>query len=38
MDGSTSIFLMSCKEFEGVHGTSAWNNILKKIRKKLNER
>jgi RimJ/RimL family protein N-acetyltransferase len=31
-------FLMSCKEFAGLHGTSAWNNILKKIRKKLNDR
>ncbi|MDH5447744.1 MAG: GNAT family N-acetyltransferase [Candidatus Bathyarchaeota archaeon] len=29
-------FLMSCKEFESKHGTSAWNSILKKIRKKLN--
>jgi len=31
-------FLMSCKEFESMHGTSVWNNILKKIRKKLNAR
>jgi RimJ/RimL family protein N-acetyltransferase len=30
-------FLMSCKEFESMHGTSAWNSILKKIRKKLND-
>jgi len=30
-------FLMSCKEFESIHGTSAWNSILKKIRKKLND-
>jgi RimJ/RimL family protein N-acetyltransferase len=31
-------FLMSCKEFESMHGTSAWNSILEKIRKKLNDR
>jgi RimJ/RimL family protein N-acetyltransferase len=31
-------FLMSCKEFENMHGTAAWNSILKKIRKKLNKR
>ena len=31
-------FLMSCKEFESMHGTSAWNSILNKIRKKLNDR
>jgi len=30
-------FLKSCKEFENVHGTFAWNRILEKIRKKLNE-
>ena len=30
-------FLMSCKEFENMHGTSAWNRILEKIRKKLND-
>lgn len=30
-------FLMTCKEFETIHGTSAWNRILKKIRKKLND-
>jgi RimJ/RimL family protein N-acetyltransferase len=29
--------LMSCKEFESMHGTSAWNSILKKIRRKLND-
>ena len=28
-------FLVSCKEFESMHGTSAWNSILEKIRKKL---
>jgi RimJ/RimL family protein N-acetyltransferase len=27
-------FLMSCKEFESIHGTSAWNRILQKIREK----
>jgi RimJ/RimL family protein N-acetyltransferase len=27
-------FLMSCKEFESMHGTSAWNSILEKLRKK----
>jgi RimJ/RimL family protein N-acetyltransferase len=31
-------FLMSCKEFERMHETAAWNSILEKIRKKLNER
>jgi RimJ/RimL family protein N-acetyltransferase len=31
-------FLMSRKEFESMHRTSAWNSILKKIRKKLNDR
>ena len=31
-------FLMSCKEFESMHGTSAWNSILNKIRRKLNDR
>jgi len=29
-------FLMSCEEFESMHGASAWNSIVKKIRKKLN--
>jgi tetratricopeptide (TPR) repeat protein len=28
-------FLMNCKEFVTVHGTSAWKSILKKIRGKL---
>ena len=28
-------FLMCCKEFESVYGTSAWNSILEKIQKKL---
>ena len=31
-------YLMSCKEFESIYGTSAWNSILKKIRKELNDR
>ena len=31
-------FLMSCKEFESMHGTPAWNRILEEIRKKLNDR
>jgi RimJ/RimL family protein N-acetyltransferase len=31
-------FLMSCKEFESMHRTSAWNSILEKIQKKLNDR
>ena len=31
-------FLMSCREFESMHGTSVWNSILKKIWKKLNDR
>lgn len=31
-------FLMSCKEFEGMHGTPVWNIILEKIRKKLGDR
>jgi GNAT superfamily N-acetyltransferase len=31
-------FLMSCKEFESMHGTPAWNSVLEKIRKKLNDR
>ncbi len=31
-------FLMSCKEFESMHGTSSWDSILNKIRKKLNDR
>ncbi len=31
-------FLKSCKEFESVHRTSAWNRILEKIQKTLNER
>lgn len=31
-------FLMSCKEFESMHGTSAWNSILDKIQKKLDNR
>ncbi len=30
-------YLMSCKEFDSMHGTSSWNNIISKIRKKLNE-
>ena len=30
-------FLMRCREFERMHGTSAWNRILKKLRKKLND-
>jgi len=29
-------FLKSCKEFDSLHGTPAWNNILRKIQKKLN--
>jgi hypothetical protein len=28
-------FLQSRKEFEKMHGTPAWNNILQKIQKKL---
>jgi len=31
-------FLMSCKEFKSMHGTSAWNSILEKIHEKLNDR
>jgi len=31
-------FLMTCKEFESVHKTSAWNRILDKIKKKLDIR
>jgi RimJ/RimL family protein N-acetyltransferase len=31
-------FLMSCKEFESMQGTPAWNTILRKIRKKLDDR
>ena len=31
-------FLMSCKEFESLHGTIAWNSILKRMRKKMNAR
>lgn len=27
-------FLKSCKEFESMHGTSAWNRILERIQKK----
>jgi RimJ/RimL family protein N-acetyltransferase len=31
-------FLKSCKEFESMHGTDAWNSILEEIRKKLDDR
>ncbi len=31
-------FLISSKEFDDMHGTSDWNRILEKIRKKLGER
>ncbi|MGD8506572.1 MAG: GNAT family N-acetyltransferase [Candidatus Bathyarchaeota archaeon] len=31
-------FLKSCKEFENMHGTPAWNCILEKIQKKLDDR
>ena len=31
-------FLISSKEFDGMHGTSDWNRILEKIQKKLGER
>jgi RimJ/RimL family protein N-acetyltransferase len=30
-------FLMSCKEFESMQGTPAWNSILRKLRKKLSD-
>ena len=30
-------FLTSCKEFKCMHGSSAWNNVLEKIRKKLKD-
>ncbi len=31
-------FLIDCKEFENMHGTYAWNRILQKIQKKMNDR
>jgi len=30
-------FLMSCEEFQSMHGTADWNRILEKIQKKLNK-
>lgn len=31
-------YLKSCKEFESMHGTHAWNTILEQIQKKLDDR